>query len=127
MSLSFEPGITIAIDVTDWNAARKWYAEKLGFTEMWATEEGGWADFRPVGEDISIGLNRMEPGSKHPGAGGTAITLSVNDIEAARAELESRGVEFDGPTNDLPGMVRLALFHDPDGNQWMLAQSLMEG
>jgi predicted enzyme related to lactoylglutathione lyase len=125
MSLTFEPGITVAIDVTDWNAARKWYSEKLGFVEMWATEEGGWADYRPVGENISIGLNRLEEGTAHPGAGGVTMTFSVKDIEAARSELESRGVEFMGPTNELPGLVKLAVFHDPDGNVMMLAQSLM--
>lgn len=126
MSLTFEPGITIAIDVTDWNAARKWYCEKLGFVETWATEEGGWADFQPVGANISVGLNRLEAGTPHPGPGGVTMTFSVRDIEAARTELESRGVEFMGPTNELPGMVKLAVFRDPDGNAMMLAQSLME-
>jgi catechol 2,3-dioxygenase-like lactoylglutathione lyase family enzyme len=125
MSLLFDPGITVAVDVTDWNAARKWYTEKLGFVETWASEEGGWADFRPVGDNISIGLNRLEEGTPDPGAGGVTVTFGVRDIEAARSELESRGVEFEGETNELPGLVKLAVFHDPDGNIMMLAQSLM--
>ena len=48
-----------------------------------------------------------------------AIALHVEDIEAARSELESRGVEFDGETMD-SGVCFQAYFHDPDGNALIL-------
>jgi hypothetical protein len=35
----------------------------------------------------------------------------------------AKGVKFDD-TSEVPGMVRLASFYDPDGNPWMLAQVL---
>ena len=43
------------------------------------------------------------------------IALRVDDVAAARAELESRGVSFKGETID-SGVCRQALFEDPDGN-----------
>ena len=43
------------------------------------------------------------------------IALHVDDVAAARAELESRGVEFMGDTID-SGVCHQALFRDPDGN-----------
>ena len=43
------------------------------------------------------------------------IALHVDDVAAARAELESRGVEFMGETID-SGVCHQALFRDPDGN-----------
>jgi catechol 2,3-dioxygenase-like lactoylglutathione lyase family enzyme len=43
------------------------------------------------------------------------IAFRVEDVEAARAELESRGVEFRGETID-SGVCHQALFEDPDGN-----------
>jgi catechol 2,3-dioxygenase-like lactoylglutathione lyase family enzyme len=43
------------------------------------------------------------------------IALQVDDVEAARAELESRGVSFEGDTID-SGVCHQALFKDPDGN-----------
>lgn len=43
------------------------------------------------------------------------IALHVEDVEAARAELESRGVAFMGETID-SGVCHQALFTDPDGN-----------
>lgn len=45
--------------------------------------------------------------------------LHVDDVEAARAELEGRGVEFLGATFDT-GVCHMALFTDPDGNQLVL-------
>ena len=43
------------------------------------------------------------------------IALHVDDVAAARAELESRGVTFMGDTID-SGVCHQALFRDPDGN-----------
>ncbi len=43
------------------------------------------------------------------------IALHVENVEAARAELESRGVVFKGDTID-SGVCHQALFEDPDGN-----------
>jgi catechol 2,3-dioxygenase-like lactoylglutathione lyase family enzyme len=43
------------------------------------------------------------------------IALQVDDVEAARAELESRGVEFHGDIID-SGVCHQAIFEDPDGN-----------
>jgi catechol 2,3-dioxygenase-like lactoylglutathione lyase family enzyme len=46
------------------------------------------------------------------------IALHVEDIEAARAELESRGVTFSGEIDS--GVCHMAYFKDPDGNALML-------
>jgi predicted enzyme related to lactoylglutathione lyase len=45
--------------------------------------------------------------------------LHVEDVEAARAELEARGVEFLGDTFDT-GVCHMAIFLDPDRNQLVL-------
>ncbi len=47
------------------------------------------------------------------------FALRVPDVAAARAELESKGVEFDGETMDT-GVCHMAFFKDPDGNALML-------
>ena len=41
------------------------------------------------------------------------------DVAAARAELEGKGVEFDGEIVDT-GVCHFAFFKDPDGNRLML-------
>jgi predicted enzyme related to lactoylglutathione lyase len=47
------------------------------------------------------------------------VAFHVDDVEAARAGLESRGVEFAADTMD-SGVCHMAHFRDPDGNVLML-------
>jgi catechol 2,3-dioxygenase-like lactoylglutathione lyase family enzyme len=47
------------------------------------------------------------------------LALRVPDVDAARAELESKGVRFDGDTI-ATSVCRMAFFKDPDGNTLML-------
>jgi predicted enzyme related to lactoylglutathione lyase len=49
----------------------------------------------------------------------TAMALHVDDVAAARAELEGRGVQFQGEILDT-GVCHMAFFSDPDGNALML-------
>jgi catechol 2,3-dioxygenase-like lactoylglutathione lyase family enzyme len=48
-----------------------------------------------------------------------AIALRVDDVPDARAQLESRGVEFQGDIVD-SGVCHQAFFADPDGNALIL-------
>ncbi len=47
------------------------------------------------------------------------IALRVADVDVARAELEAKGVEFDGDTIET-SVCKQAWFRDPDGNSLML-------
>lgn len=50
---------------------------------------------------------------------GHPIALHVEDVEAARQELEAKGVTFAAETMD-SGVCHMAHFRDPDGNALML-------
>jgi predicted enzyme related to lactoylglutathione lyase len=45
--------------------------------------------------------------------------LHVDDVAAAREDLETEGVEFVGETFDT-GVCHMAIFRDPDGNEMVL-------
>ena len=47
------------------------------------------------------------------------MALRVPDVDAARAELEGKGVVFDGQTIET-SVCRMAFFKDPDGNSLIL-------
>jgi predicted enzyme related to lactoylglutathione lyase len=47
------------------------------------------------------------------------IALQVDDVAAAREELEGKGVEFHGEIVDT-SVCHMAFFTDPDGNDLML-------
>jgi CreA protein len=119
--IEYAEHLTISIGVRDLDKAIDWYREMLGFELIYKLDDMGWCELRTHWNGISIGLGQSE----EPKVGGTTPVFGVRDIEAARAHLESNGVRFDGETQVIPDMVKLATFYDLDGNPWMLAESNM--
>ena len=77
-----------------------------------------WGD-RPAHEfetgNLTIALVDMSAFGQEFSPHRAPIAFRVDDVPAARAELESRGVEFRGDTID-SGVCHQAIFSDPDGN-----------
>jgi CreA protein len=119
--IDYADHLTISCGVTDLDAAIDWYREHLGFETIYKLEDMGWCELRTAWNGISIGLGQSE----EPKVAGATPVFGVKDIEAARSYLEGTGVRFDGETQVIPDMVKLATFYDPDGNPWMLAESRM--
>ena len=117
----FEGGVTAAYNVSDVKSSIDWYQDILGFKVQYHLEEMGWCEMETHIPKVNVGLSQVEnPEVK----GGPTLTWGVIDIDAARAELESKGVKFDGETTEIPDMVKLATFFDPDGNHLMMYQGL---
>jgi catechol 2,3-dioxygenase-like lactoylglutathione lyase family enzyme len=95
--------------------ARRFYAETLGLDIE--TEGESDLEFRAgqVTLDIFDPSSIGQPFAPSP----AGVALRVPDVAAARAELEAKGVEFDGETLDT-GVCHMAHFRDPDGNALML-------
>jgi predicted enzyme related to lactoylglutathione lyase len=123
-NLKFRPETTCAVNVSDFAAAAKWYEDVLGFQKLYDVPEMGWGEWLTNVPGMTIGISEVEAGSVSTGQGGATLTFGVEDIETARGWLESRNVKFDGETQEIPGLVKLATFFDPDGNTFMLAQGL---
>jgi len=113
--------MTAALGVSEIDRSIAWYRDVLGFELIYKLDDWGWAELRSPIADVSVGIGQTEDLEPR---GGATLTFGVVDIAAARASLEARDVRFDGETTEVPGMVRLATFYDPDGNTFMLAQQL---
>jgi catechol 2,3-dioxygenase-like lactoylglutathione lyase family enzyme len=68
---------------------------------------------------LTIAVMESEAFGMQFAANPSPIALQVADTHAARAELESKGVEFVADTID-SGVCHMAPFRDPDGNMLML-------
>ena len=107
----------VTVFVKDYPAAVEFYGTTLGLEHS--------ADYGriPAGEfeTGSLTLQVMDAASigREFQPSGHPIALHVDDVEAARAELESRGVEFVPDSID-SGVCHMAFFHDPDGNALLL-------
>ncbi len=122
-NFGFDGGLTVACDVSDCAKSIAWYRDVLGFKLQYHLEEMGWCEMESHIPKVNVGLSQVES----PKVGGPTLTWGVKDIDAARKELEGKGVKFDGETRTIPEMVRLATFFDPDGNTLMFYQSLGAG
>jgi len=107
----------VSIPTRDIETAAEFYENVLGLERSKAWQRTGEA---PLGIEfetgtVTIALIATEqlgiPFQTHK----VPIALQVEDVAAARAELESRGVTFTGETID-SGVCHQALFEDPDGN-----------
>lgn len=110
----------ISVSVSDLERSIEWYHETLGFQVIYKLDDYGWCELASSIHNVSIGLGQVE----EPKVEGPTPTFGVKDIEAARGYLESNDVRFDGDTQQIGEMVKLATFYDPDGNSYMLAQAL---
>ena len=95
--------------------AKRFFTEALGLEVE--TEGENDMEFRAgqVTLDIFNPASIGQPFAPSP----AGVALRVPDVAAARAELEAKGIEFDGETLDT-GVCHMAFFHDPDGNALML-------
>jgi len=107
----------IAVPTTDRPRAVEFYEQTLGLTrnpnstDTWVEFELGNATLAIVTpEEIGIPFAPLPFGT---------IAIRVPDVEAARAELESKGVEVGAEMWD-SGVCNGLVFKDPDGNGLLL-------
>lgn len=121
MAIDYKGDLTCSIQARDMDASIEWYERTMGLQLMYRVDEIGWCEMTTPVKNVTIGISQVE---NPQGRGGATLVFGVRDIDAARSELESKDVRFDGDTMTIEGMVRLATFFDPDGNTYMLSQSL---
>ena len=117
----FERMHHIAIIVSDYERAREFYVEKLGFPvlrENFRQERGDWK------LDLKFGDGELEifaipgapPRPSYPEAQGLRhLAFRVEDVEAAVRDLEGRGISCEPIRWDPYTERRMTFFRDPDG------------
>jgi catechol 2,3-dioxygenase-like lactoylglutathione lyase family enzyme len=110
----------VGVPVTDVDRAKEFYL-RAGFVadhDHRVSDEIRFVQMTPPGSACSItfgnGITEMKPGSLDN------MQMVVEDADAIREELLSRGVEV-GAVDDQP-WGRFVYFSDPDGNRWALQQ-----
>ena len=123
MSSTEAPAIVTGVDFVsvptrDLERAVAFYGETLGLRRSMYKPEHNFAEFETGTVTLSVvDPQRMGIGSFQANA--NHIALHVEDVAAARATLEGRGVEFMGDIFDT-GVCHMAFLADPDGNMLML-------
>lgn len=107
----------VSVPVTDMARSRQFYGGMLGLPLV--SGDDAWPEYQ-LGENLSLYLiDPTNMGQTFTAPHASHIALRVADVTAARAELESAGVVFDGEIFDT-GVCHMGFFRDPDGNALML-------
>jgi catechol-2,3-dioxygenase len=118
--VSPNPAVAISelvLEVSDLDAARRFYRDDLGFEETLYAEGREGRYWYLVGDSARLGLWTPQTGLAG-GRGGShvhfAFQVSEDDLEALISRLAERGVKTEGPIQLGPG--RAVYVTDPDDN-----------
>lgn len=103
----------IAFPTKDAEEAKRFYGEVLGlpFGKQW----GNLPAYEFETGAVTIALLQVDAFNIEFSPNRTPLEFHVDDFDAAKAELESRGIEFVSDVID-SGVCKQAIFTDPDGN-----------
>ena len=107
----------VGIPTRDLDTAAAFYGDTLGLRRSVYLPERNYAEFETGNLTLSV-YNASEMGLEHNRTP-NPLALHVGDVAQARAELEGKGVQFNGEILDT-GVCHMAFFADPDGNALML-------
>jgi predicted enzyme related to lactoylglutathione lyase len=107
----------VGMPTKDLEVAAAFYGETLGLPRSVWIPERNYSEFETGNLTISV-YNAEAMGLNHQ-VNPNPLALHVDDVAAARAGLEERGVAFAADTLDT-GVCHMAFFADPDGNALML-------
>ncbi len=103
----------ITVATRDFGTAIDFYGGVLGLPESKRWGQMPAAEFETG--NLTIAVMQSDAFGLEFRANNHPLELRVDDFDAARDELKSRGVEFKGETID-SGVCLQAFFEDPDGN-----------
>ena len=112
----------IAIIVSDYEAARAFYVDKLGFAvvrENYRSEKKDWKLDLMVNDETELEIFAPQNPPKRPSypeaCGLRHLAFHVTDIEQTVAELSALGIECEPIRFDTFTWKKMTFFHDPDG------------
>jgi len=110
----------VAVPATDPVRLKDWYVQVLGARSLWDNGQnppvcliglpgGGWLEIYAAESRLAECGNNKLAGWRH-------VALRVDSLEAARAELDRRGVKFEEESQPAAGGGKVLFFEDAEGN-----------
>lgn len=109
------------VPVVEYEQAKSFYQETLELELVLEDQDSKWAEFQ-ISPGAKIAIHGVKVTNANPIG---AFVFEVDNLEQSELWLRGKGIKlFD--KEEIPGLVKLASFTDPDGNVIQLSQSLVE-
>ncbi len=112
------------ITVSDLDKAVEFYTKTVGLKVHQSSPEFGWVELKGENGGATLGLAQSNDAELMPPGAGAIVTMTVDDIESAKAKMAEQGATMQGEIMEVPGHVRLQVFTDSDGNKMQLVEVL---
>lgn len=108
---------------SDLAKSKKFFLEDLGLELLEDAPDYNWMELSATDKAFILGVGGDDGFSPVKPGQNAVVTLTVEDIDAAKSELEAKGITV-GEIVEVPGHVKMAFVQDPDGNYFHLTQKL---
>ncbi|MFI7103396.1 VOC family protein [Streptomyces sp. NPDC050161] len=129
----------IRVLVSDFPGVYRFYRDVLGLKPQFEAESGPYAKFSPDTGHAAIALQERAQMAgvlgqleAKPEGYRALVVLRVDDLDAAHAELTSRGAVFTREPGPMGDRMRVAYLEDPEGNvielqEWLAPRERPDG
>lgn len=112
------------IVVKDLKSALKFYTESVGLKLIELHEHYGWAELSGTENGTRLGIVQQSDREPIKPGQNAIVTLTVENLTDAIAELSKKGVKMQGEVLEIPGIVKLQMIVDADNNHFQLVECL---
>lgn len=115
---------SVALHVTDQQAALDFYVGTLGFAvaiDTGPSPDGRWIEIVPPGAATTIALIEASAGD-HAGVD-TGIRFTTGDVAADHEAMHAAGIDVDPEISNWPGVPPMFTFRDPEANTLYVIES----
>jgi predicted enzyme related to lactoylglutathione lyase len=106
----------VAVPVTDFTRARKFYEGVLGLQPSGELMDGRWIEYAIGKHTLAIGDADKD---WKPSDQGTSAALEVEDFDSAIRKLKAESISFAAESFETP-VCHVAIVQDPDGNKLII-------
>ena len=118
-------GLNLAyVVVADLKKAVHFYTEVVGMKLEELNEKFGWAELSGTKGGARLGIAQANDYEKIKPGQNAVVTLSVDNIAASIEDLIRKGAMIVGEMMEVPGVVKMQMIKDHDGNHFQLVESL---
>lgn len=112
------------IVVNDIKKAIQYYTHTIGLKLQTYDEKYNWAELVSHQGNFRLGIaQKSDHEAIQPGQN-AILTLTVDNLEKALADLSKKGAKMKGDVMEVPGNVKLQMMVDHDGNHFQIVEVL---